>query len=143
VSSGPNIPDAQRKSPRLTGVTLPADVAEALAAHLERTGEGKSAVVARGVRREVGPHNDPREPIERWLASLESSARRYGTQFGIWRPKSGAHVDRRFYAKTVTWIYGALHFVGVEDGASVVMPIWQIRRDWERCDPGADDSLDG
>ena len=142
MSSGPSIPDAQRKRPKLTGVTLPADVAKSLEEHLERTGEGKSAVVSRAVRREVGPPGDGREPIERWLASLESSARRYGTQFGVWRPKS-QYVERRFYAKTVTWVYGALHFVGVEDGASVVMPVWQVRRDWERCDPGADDVLDG
>lgn len=54
MSSGPSIPDAQRKRPKLTGVTLPADVADALEEHLERTGEGKSAVVARALRKELG-----------------------------------------------------------------------------------------
>lgn len=54
MSSGPSIPDAQRKSPRLTGVTLPADVARALEQHLERTGERKSAVVADALRMKLG-----------------------------------------------------------------------------------------
>jgi hypothetical protein len=84
---------------------------------------------------------DPREPIELWLASLEASAWRHGTQFGVWRPRN-TQVDRRFYAKTVGWIYGALHFVGQENGVDVAMPVWQARRDWERVDAGASDALD-
>ncbi|MGK3981248.1 hypothetical protein WMF38_57155 [Sorangium sp. So ce118] len=54
MSSGPNIPDAQRKSPRLTGVTLPADLAKALEEYLEQTGERKSAVVADALRMKLG-----------------------------------------------------------------------------------------
>lgn len=88
------------------------------------------------VERRVGGScaDDPREPIERWLNALETRSPGRGVHFGIWRPRSGNYTDRRFYAKAVTWTLGALHFVGHEDGPEIVMAVWDIRRNWERCD---------
>jgi hypothetical protein len=54
VSSGPNIRNSQRNRPILTGATVAKDVHEALREHVERTGETKSAVVERALRKEFG-----------------------------------------------------------------------------------------
>lgn len=53
MSSGPNIPDGQRKRPKLSGVTLAAEVLDALRRHCERTGESKSALVERALRAQL------------------------------------------------------------------------------------------
>jgi hypothetical protein len=54
VTSGPNIPDAQRKRPRLPGTTVAVEVHEALERHVRRTRETRSAVVERALRKELG-----------------------------------------------------------------------------------------
>lgn len=53
MTSGPNIPNAQRVRPMLRTTTA-REVRDALIRHCERTGETMAAVVERALRKELG-----------------------------------------------------------------------------------------
>jgi Ribbon-helix-helix protein, copG family len=61
MSSGPNIPDAQRNRPRLGNLTVAPEVKAALDEHCDRSGETKSAVVERALRVELGMPEEKEE----------------------------------------------------------------------------------
>lgn len=53
MTSGRSIQDTQRKRPRLGNLTVDPKVKSALDMHCKRTGETKSAVVERALRKEL------------------------------------------------------------------------------------------